>query len=33
MRSFIKNDFEDWLKDNGREIPMMPMPGDIHGEA
>ena len=36
MRDFISSDFNDWLNKNGgdgREMPVMPMPGEIHGEA
>jgi hypothetical protein len=33
MRSFIQQDFDKWLKDSGSELPIMPMPGEIHGEA
>jgi|TARA_R110002020_G_C16170815_1_gene764064 hypothetical protein len=32
MRSFIQNDFDKWRKNEGYEN-VMPMPGEIHGEA
>ena len=32
MRSFIKNDFDEWRKNNNSDN-IMPMPGEIHGEA
>jgi hypothetical protein len=32
MRSFIQKDFDEWRKNEGHDN-MMPMPGEIHGEA
>ena len=32
MRSFIQEDFNEWRKNEGHDN-MMPMPGEIHGEA
>jgi len=32
MRSFIQKDFDEWRKNEGNDN-MMPMPGEIHGEA
>jgi len=32
MRSFIQKDFDEWRKNQGSDN-MMPMPGEIHGEA
>ena len=32
MRSFIQEDFNEWRKNEGYDN-MMPMPGEIHGEA
>jgi len=32
MRSFIQKDFDEWRKNEGYEN-VMPMPGEIHGEA
>ena len=32
MRNFIQKDFNEWRKNEGLEN-VMPMPGEIHGEA